>query len=786
VPPRSRSGLGDVVRVRSFWPPGRIRRPVDVPRLVASSLASLALAALAAFAPDAARTLAELIPVARTDLLRALLSIVNVLASLTVLVALIVVVVDAIRFRRFALTSAALACVVAVPLGVGVALLAHLASSEALTLLLGEAHQSAGLPVTAVTALLVGADLHARRWWARSRLALAVGIGCAIGLGSLTLVSAAYALLVGTATGLAVRVTLGVLPARPPEDVVRSVLADAGWQLTALEPIQEAAGRVRYVGERADGQPVRVTVVDPDRRGVTFGRRVWRLLRLRTAAVGRPALSLRGLLEQQALCAALAAAADVAAPKVLALLSAGRALVLVEEPLAGEPLSGSAVDLPCATAAMRELRRLHDAGLAHGAISADSMLVLPDGRAGFAHLGAAQPVATDLQRELDVVAMLVLLASSVGPDDAVAALREGYGTDPMAETRLAALLQPLALPRKDRPPRRRHLLPELRTALTLGESGASHAPRLERLSTRTVVSIAAGTLAAYLLVGQLGQIDLLGALQKAQPGWLALALLGSAITYVGSALALQAFVPVALPLGTTAAVQLASSFVTLVTPPTVGQVGLNLRYLQKASVPVATAAAVVAVKEFVTVLVTVPLLLLCGWLSGVSASRLTLLPSGDVLFILGVVAAVLVLLMVVPTTRRLLLRRLQPLLRQTLPQLIAAASDPRRLLLAITGVLVLNAGYVLALDASLRAFGASLDLPTLVVVYLAASVLGSAAPTPGGLGAVEAALVGGLTAVGVPVAAALPAVLAFRTATFWLPAPLGYLAMLGLQRRGRL
>jgi uncharacterized membrane protein YbhN (UPF0104 family) len=301
-----------------------------------------------------------------------------------------------------------------------------------------------------------------------------------------------------------------------------------------------------------------------------------------------------------------------------------------------------------------------------------------------------------------------------------------------------------------------------------------------------VVSIAAGTLAAYLLIGQLGQIDLLGALQKAQPGWLALALLGSAITYVGSALALQAFVPVALPVATTALVQLASSFVTLVTPPAVGQVGLNLRYLQKASVPVPTAAAVVAVKEFVTVLVTVPLLLLCGWLSGVSASRLTLLPSGDVLFVLGVVAAALAVLVVVPVTRHLLLRRLQPLLRQTLPQLIAAASDPRRLLLAITGVLVLNAGYVLAFDASLRAFGAALDLPTLVVVYLAASVLGSAAPTPGGLGAVEAALVGGLTAVGVPVAAALPAVLAFRTATFWLPAPLGYLAMLGLQRRGRL
>ena len=92
-------------------------------------------------------------------------------------------------------------------------------------------------------------------------------------------------------------------------------------------------------------------------------------------------------------------------------------------------------------------------------------------------------------------------------------------------------------------------------------------------------------------------------------------------------------------------------------------------------------------------------------------------------------------------------------------------SDPRRLGTALVGVLVLNGGNMLALDASLRAFSTSLPVPTVVVVYLVASTVGSAAPTPGGLGAVEAALVGGLTATGVPLASALPAVLAFRTAT---------------------
>jgi uncharacterized protein (TIRG00374 family) len=201
-------------------------------------------------------------------------------------------------------------------------------------------------------------------------------------------------------------------------------------------------------------------------------------------------------------------------------------------------------------------------------------------------------------------------------------------------------------------------------------------------------------------------------------------------------------------------------------------------------VPTATATASVAVDQVVTVAATVPVLLICAWLSGVSASRLTLLPSGDVLTVLLVAAGVLILAVGIRPTRRLLRRRLEPIYRRTLPQLLAAASDPRRLATAVAGVLVLNGGYVVALWASLLAFSHSLALPVLVVVYLAASTLGSAAPTPGGLGAIEAALVGGLTATGIPVAAALPAVLVYRTATFWLPAPAGWGAFVFMQRRG--
>jgi uncharacterized membrane protein YbhN (UPF0104 family)/tRNA A-37 threonylcarbamoyl transferase component Bud32 len=580
-----------------------------------------------------------------------------------------------------------------------------------------------------------------------------------------------------------------VAPARPATDVVQAVLASAGWELDALRPLEDAAGRAKVAGVARGEGVVWVTVVDPDRRGVPFARRAWRLLRLRTAAVGRPSLSLRGQLERQALSEALARSAGVATPQVLALLAAGPSLVLVERPLCGTPLAaaGPPDATPGVSAAMRALRRLHDAGLAHGALTAEGVVLLPDGGAGFADLSAAQPAATELLRELDVVALLVAAGQQVGAEDVVTALRADYGGSRGGDARLAALLQPLALPRPARRAvRGTPLLDDLRTALS-GPGAVSPLPavRLERLRPRTVISIAGATLAAHILATQLSSVGIGSALSGAQPGWLGVTLLGSAVTYLGAALALQAFAPTTLILARTALVQLASSFLALVTPPTVGHIGINIRYLQRAGVPTATATATVAVKETVTVIVTVPVLLACGWLSGVSASRLTLLPSGTVLTVLGVAAVVLALVGAVSPTRRLLRRRVEPLVRRTLPQLVATASDPRRLATAVAGILLLNGGYVVALDASLRAFSVAVAVPTLVVVYLAASTIGSAAPTPGGLGAVEAALVGGLTATGVPVAAALTSVLAFRTATFWLPAPVGWAALVALQRRGR-
>src|SRR5262245_13546631 len=75
----------------------------------------------------------------------------------------------------------------------------------------------------------------------------------------------------------------------------------------------------------------------------------------------------------------------------------------------------------------------------------------------------------------------------------------------------------------------------------------------------------------------------------------------------------------------------------------------------------------------------------------------------------------------------------------------------------------------LALLCALRAVGAR-PLPSLVLLaYVAASFLGAIPLTPGGLGFVEAGLVGLLALAGVNAGDAVVATLAYRLVSFWLP-----------------
>jgi uncharacterized protein (TIRG00374 family) len=109
-----------------------------------------------------------------------------------------------------------------------------------------------------------------------------------------------------------------------------------------------------------------------------------------------------------------------------------------------------------------------------------------------------------------------------------------------------------------------------------------------------------------------------------------------------------------------------------------------------------------------------------------------------------------------------------------------------KLVEGIGGIVLLNLAYIVVLIACVRAFDGDLNVAAIAFVYLAGATIGQAAPTPGGLGAVEAALAAGLTAAGLPGGIAVSAVLLFRLITFWIPTIPGYAAFNWLTKKGYL
>jgi glycosyltransferase 2 family protein len=635
---------------------------------------------------------------------------------------------------------------------------------------------------TAFVAFVVGTDLsrlsHWQRWWPRSGAALLLS---GLAVGTLTPFAVVIAASGGLLAGWVVRWLLGAASVLPGVGELTGWLTGQGVHTADLSV--GGANRARLEGKLADGTRIRVHLSGRDTRGSGLARRLWALARLRSAVRGHIALSSRAQLQQLALACSLAQQAGVPSPAVRLLgQMPGETLVLVTTiPDSGQETG--ATQLAGATSLFAALRRLHDAGIAHHDVQAGNVF-MSGNRAGFCSLDAAEPGASELARRLDLVQALAMLAANGGPADAVTALRAGYG--PVDQVAVAAVVQPVALaPWGWRAARAASSsLKDIRHQL-LGDKGtAPPALQLERFRWRTVVTAVALTVAGYLLVGEISGVDVLGTLSQANPGWLAVAVLASAVTYLGAAIGIAAFVPQRLSVWRGYFVQLSTAFVGVAMPATVGHVAVNVRYLHKQNVDEGTIAASVTVSQLVNVVTTVLLLIVLGVLTGSGLSKFKIAPGADVLIGLAVIAVAIIVVLAVPQTRKRVTGTVWPHLRQLWPRLLDALSQPLRLAIAAGANLMLSAAYSLALIAALWSVGAHPAILAAAVVFLAGNAVGSATPTPGGLGGVEAVMAAGLTAIGIPAHQAIPAVLLFRMATFWLPIPIGWISYVVLQRRG--
>ncbi|GAA3820091.1 lysylphosphatidylglycerol synthase domain-containing protein [Streptomyces phyllanthi] len=338
--------------------------------------------------------------------------------------------------------------------------------------------------------------------------------------------------------------------------------------------------------------------------------------------------------------------------------------------------------------------------------------------------------------------------------------------------------------------REEDLLTQIRHQVLLIRPQAPVEPaRLERIRPRTLISFIAGAIGAYFLLTQLAHTKFGPLVQNAEWGWVAAAVAFSALSYVAAAMSLLGFVPERVPFLRTVAAQVAGSFVKIVAPAAVGGVALNARFLQRAGVRPGLAVASVGASQLFGLGCHILMLLSFGYLTGTEKTP-SLSPSRTVIAGLLTVAVLVLVVTSVPFLRKFVVTRVRSLFAGVVPRMLDVLQRPQKLITGIGGMVLLTACFVMCLDASIRAFGRedmpALSIASVAVVFLAGNALGSAAPTPGGVGAVEATLTVGLIAVGLPQEVAVPAVLLYRLLTLWLPVLPGWLAFNQLTRKGAL
>ncbi|MFD7263104.1 YbhN family protein [Streptomyces sp. NPDC059874] len=603
----------------------------------------------------------------------------------------------------------------------------------------------------------------------------------------------------------------------------------------------------RYHVTLEDGPPLDVTVVDREQQAQGFFYRVWRRLTLRGITTRRSLQSLRQALEQEALLAYAAIAAGANAPKLIATSELGPdAVMLVYEHLDGrtlDSLSDEEITDDLTRNTWKQVRALQSRRIAHRRLTGDALVVDRSGNVILTDLRGGEIAAGDLVLRMDIAQLLTTLGLRVGAERAVASAVSVLGPDTVADC--LPLLQPIALSRstratlrklaRERADRQREavlessraakaareadaaasggsgsasaaadrkaekkalddaldgareedLLSQIRQQVLLIRPQAPVEPaRLERIRPRTLVSFIAGAFGAYFLLTQLAHVDFATIIGKAQWGWVGAALAFSALSYFAAAMSLLGFVPERVPFLRTVVAQVAGSFVKLVAPAAVGGVALNTRFLQRAGVRPGLAVASVGASQLFGLASHILLLLSFGYLTGTEKTP-EMTPSRTVIAGLLTVAVLVLVVTAVPFMRKFVATRVRALFAGVVPRMLDVLQRPQKLMTGIGGMLLLTGCFVMCLDASIRAFGGgqAISYASIAVVFLAGNALGSAAPTPGGIGAVETTLTLGLIAAGLEKEVAISAVLLFRLMTFWLPVLPGWVSFNFLTRK---
>jgi len=585
-------------------------------------------------------------------------------------------------------------------------------------------------------------------------------------------------LAVGWLVGALVVLISGTPALEVPLDGAVRALARRGVVVSGFTVIRPAS-RGPLVLSAAAEPPTVVELYGPHQQSGGALRQLWQKARLRNTETAPLQASMRRAVEHRALMAIAVGELGVANTSVVALAELQRNWILyAHRPARGTPIADCAVATPV-TRVWESLRCLYDHQISHGDLRSTKITV-DDGRVLFGGFGSAEYGATDAQLQSDVAQLLVTTTALYDAASAVGAAIDAFGKD-------VVLTASRRLTKSAVPKRIQHSVPDAHAVTTAARTEVMRQTGTDQIQAETITRFTPGQVVKLVLLVALVYVaypfistvpTFFSELRTANYWWALLGLTLSALTYLGAAASLWACADGAVSFRSLSILQVANTFAATATPAGVGGLALSTRFLQKGGLSALRATSAVAMQQAVQVIVHVSLLVVFSTVAGASTDLSHFVPDATVLYLVaGVALGIVGAFLLVPRLRRWLAAEVRPRLKEVTADLVQLAHQPRRLGVIVLGCGGTTLGAALALWASVEAFGGHATFVTVTVVTMVGGTLASAAPTPGGIGAVEAALIGGLAAFGVPAAVGVPSVLLYRVLTCWLPVFIGWPVM---------
>jgi uncharacterized membrane protein YbhN (UPF0104 family) len=689
-----------------------------------------------------------------------------------------------IERRRSLLRDMTIAVVATLALGFFVAWLISDAVPTALPELTRPRNPEEAFPVIRVAVvtglIMVSAPHLARpvRWfgWATVLLVAISGLGLGYGLPS----DALGAIGLGLVSGGTILLAFGSPRGFPDIAAVEAALVELGATVDGLRLVPDQSWGVRTLqGTLDDGSPVEVLAYGRDAADTRLAAKTWHALWYRdsdrTVSFSR---------------------IEAVEHDALAMLIAGRAGVNVQLPLAtgvaGDDTAvlvrsahGTTFSEPTAEqleAAWQELMKLHEAGLAHGALTIDA-IAIDNGRAILGNFANASFNATEVHKSKDVVSLLYETGAAADTDSAVAAATAVVPRDRLVDALAYMQVPALTRDQRNRVDKPKDLVDALRDAIVEVTDAELPAPaKLRRIRPKDLIMPALSLIAIYALLGMLADIDFAAVWEIVRDASWTLIIIGflvGQITFFFESFGMIFATGYPLPMKPLIVLQLAVKWIGLAIPSAAGRVTMNTLFLRKYGVPPTIAVTQGAI-DGLSGFVVEALILLVAFI----AADLSLdVDTSEVPW--GLILAIIVLVIIGTVVTVLRVPRLHdavvPRIKDAWGALFGVVANPKRLF----GLLGVNLASRLILATTLwfilQAIDAPLPLVTCLIVTVATNLLAGLVPIPGGIGVAEAAMTAFLGLAGLDSDTAFAAAVVFRVATFYIPSGEGYFATKWLQ-----